>query len=88
MSGQYQVIVLPRAARFIDRHPDLEARVSGILQYLSVNPCAGTRITHPKGRFHCRRGWREGDYGILYDVIEDDQAVEIFDADNRGQICR
>ena len=88
MSGQYQVIVLPRAARFIDCHPDLEARVNGILQYLPVNPYTGTRIAHLKGRFHCRRRWREGDYRILYDIIEDDQAVEIFDADNRGQTYR
>ena len=28
---------------------DLEARINGILQYLSVNPYAGPRITHLKG---------------------------------------
>ena len=88
MSSQYQVIMLPRAARFIDRRPDLEVRVNGILQYLSVNPYAGPRITHLKGRFHCRRRWREGDYRILYDIIKDDRVVEVFDADNRGQIYR
>ena len=88
LSGQYQVILLPRAARFIGRHPDSEARINAMRQYLSVNPYAGPRITHLKGRFHCRRRWREGDYRILYDIIENDQVVEIFDADNRGQIYR
>jgi len=66
----------------------LEVRVNGILQYLPVNPYAGPRITHLKGRLHCRRRWREGDYRLLYDIIEDDRVVEIFDADNRGQIYR
>lgn len=88
MSTQYQVVLLPRAARFIDRHPDLEARINAIRQYLSVNPYAGPRITHLKGRLHCSRRRREGDHRILYDIIEDDRVVEIFDADNRGQIYR
>ena len=88
MSGQYQVTVHPRAARFINRHPGLEARVNGVLQYLSMNPYAGSRIIHLKGRFHCRRRWREGDYRILCDIIEDYRVVEIFDADNRGRIYR
>ena len=88
MSSQYQVILLPRAARFINRHPDLEARINAIRQYLSVNPYAGPRITHLKGRLHCSRRWREGDYRLLYDIIEDDRVVEVYEADNRGQIYR
>ncbi len=88
LSSQYQVILLPRAARFIDRRPDLEARINAMRQYLSVNPYAGPRITHLKGRFHCSRRWREGDYRILHDIIEDDRVVEVYDADNRGQIYR
>ena len=88
MSSQYQVILLPRAAKFINRHPGLEARVNGVLQYLSVNPYSGPWITHLKGRLHCSRRWREGDYRILYDIIEDDRVVEVYDADNRGQIYR
>lgn len=88
MSSQYQVILLPRAARFINRHPDLEARINVIRQYLSVNPYAGPRITHLKGRLHCSRRWREGHYRLLYDIIEDDRVVEVYEADNRGQIYR
>ena len=88
LSSQYQVILLPRAARFINRHPDLEVRVNGILQYLSVNPSAGPRITHLKGWLYCSRRWREGDYRTLHDIIEDDRVVEVYDADNRGQIYR
>lgn len=88
MSSQYQVVLVPRAARFIDRHPDLEARINAMRQYLSVNPYAGPRITHLKGRLHCSRRWREGDYRILYDIIEDDRVVEVYEADNRGQTYR
>ena len=88
LSSQYQVVLVPRAARFIDRHPDLEARINAMRQYLSVNPYAGPRITHLKGRLHCSRRWREGDYRILYDIIEDDRVVEVYEADNRGQTYR
>ena len=88
LSSQYQVVLLPRAARFIDRHPDLETRINVMRQYLSVNPYAGPRITHLKGRLHCSRRWREGDYRLLYDIIEDDRVVEVYEADNRGQIYR
>ena len=84
----YQVNVHQRAARFINRHPDLKDRIDGIRQHLALNPHAGPRITHLKGRFHCCRRWRESDYRILYDIIEDDRMVTIFDADNRGQIYR
>jgi mRNA-degrading endonuclease RelE of RelBE toxin-antitoxin system len=88
LSSQFRVIIFPKAARLINRHTGLEARVNGILQYMSVNPYAGSRFAHRKGRFHCRRRWREGDCRLLYDIIEDDWLVEIHDADNRGRIYR
>ena len=85
--GPYRVEVGNRARHFMRRHPELIlAWESQIRDKLAVSPLHGSQITHLKGKLHCNRRWRAGSYRILYEVIEDDRLIRVFDADTRGDI--
>ena len=83
----YRIEVGNRARRFLRRHHELRAEWEGqIRDQLAASPLSGPKITHLKGRFHCNRRWRESGYRILYEVVEDDRLIRVFDADTRGDI--
>lgn len=77
--------------RFLDRHPELLERWPDIESELATNPygrSGSDRIVHLKGRFQCNFRLREGDYRFLYEVLENEQVVWVYDADSRGQVYR
>ena len=84
-SDSFTVNVGNRARKFIRRRQDLQAQwEEEILQELERRPLEGPRIAHLKGQYHCSRRWRTGTYRILYDVYSAERAVDVFDADVRG----
>ena len=83
----YRVEVGNRARRFLRRHHAMSlAWESQIRDELAANPLRGPQITHLRGRLHCNRRWRAGNYRILYEVVAADRLIRVFDADTRGDI--
>lgn len=83
----YRIEVGNRARRFLRRHRELNLEwESRIRDELAASPLRGPQIAHLKGPLHCNRRWRAGNYRILYEVIEDDRLIRVFDADIRGDI--
>ncbi len=85
----YRLEVGNRARRFLRNHQELNVQwESGIREAIAADPLNLARSAHLKGRFHCSRRWRTGSYRILYEVVEDDRLIRVFDADVRGDIYR
>ena len=83
----YRVDVGNRARRFLRRHPELNGQWENQIRAdLIASPLHGAQTAHLKGRLFCNRRWRAGTYRILYEVVEDDRLIRVFDVDTRGDI--
>ncbi len=83
----YRIEVGRRAERFFNRHRELAAEWESLIRpTLCTTPYRSVRISHLKGQYYCSRRWRTGNYRILYDVVEEEMVVRVFDADNRGDV--
>lgn len=78
----YQIIILKRAKKFIDRLPMNDKR--RIVAAIELLP-EGTDIKPMKGSPDLYR-LRVGDYRIIYAVDNGQLIVYVIDAGNRGQI--
>ena len=45
-------------------------------------------MNHLKGRWHCDYRWRQGNYRLLYEVIDTENIVHVYHADTRGDVYR
>lgn len=82
----YEVREHRRVKRFLRRHPEFAGEMEDIRSALSARPHRGPRVTHLKPPLLCSRRWRTAGYRLLYDILEDNGVVHIFDADVRGDI--
>ena len=85
---RYDIELHRSVRRFLRRHGELASRWGDIARRISESPRRGARINHLKGRWHCNYRWREGDYRILYEVIDGENVVHIYHAGVRGDVYR
>ena len=81
----FEVRLETQPKKFIKKHSNFQDSIVTIGQYLEHNPFAGSRIRHLKGRYHCSRRWREGDYRLLYTVDNKRREIIIYRIDRRAK---
>ena len=85
---RYEVELHRNVTRFFRRHQELAATWDRISIRISESPRQGAHINHLKGRWHCSYRWRQGDYRLMYEVIDDENIVHVFHAGTRGDVYR
>ena len=85
---RYDVELHRNVTRFFRRHQELAATWDSISSRISESPRQGAHINHLKGRWHCSYRWRQGDYPLIYEVIDDENVVHVFHAGTRGDVYR
>ena len=85
---RYDVELHRSVRRFLRRHHELAAIWDEISSRISESPRQGGRINHLKGRWHCNYRWRQGDYRLLYEVIDGENVVHVYHAGARGDVYR
>ena len=81
----YQVIWTPKAEKMLKKMDKLAAaRIRNKVEdYLSINPYAGKRMKENlKGLW----SFHFGDYRVLYDILESEVVIEVYEAGDRRDI--
>ena len=83
----YDVTLHRRVERFVSRHTDLLSRWDDIRHSISISPRRGGNISHLKGgKLQCDYRWRQGDYRLMYEVMDDVNEVHVYNANTRGDV--
>jgi mRNA-degrading endonuclease RelE of RelBE toxin-antitoxin system len=85
---RYEVALHRKVQRFLKSHHELAYDWGEISRSIAVSPRRGGQITHLKGRWHCDYRWRQGTYRLLYEIIDDDNIVHVYEANTRGDVYR
>lgn len=86
--GPYHVALHQEVERFLQRHQELATKWPFIEKVISVSPTRGGKIVHLKAKWLCDYRWQQGRYRLLYEIIEDEHIVHVYEAGLRGDIYR
>ena len=82
----YDVTLHRRVRRFLRSHTELFERWNEISRNIALSPRQGGQISHLKGKLHCNYRWRQGNYRLLYEVIDDYDEIHVYEANTRGDV--
>ncbi len=85
---RYEIELHRSVRRFFRRHHELASNWHDISRRISESPRQGAHINHLKGNWHCNYRWRQGDYRILYEVLDSEGVVHVYHAGPRGDVYR
>jgi mRNA-degrading endonuclease RelE of RelBE toxin-antitoxin system len=87
-AGPFTVTRTKKAKQYIEKNPRLRTSWPSIEAALIANPYPiGTNNPiHLWARLYCNHRWREGDFRLLYEIIEDAVTVSVFHAGPRGDV--